>query len=115
MKNCIIAFLYLVASVGCSSDDNATMPTTWEGTVLGTISCHNDSTDLIYEIEVTNHSSLDRIGAPNIPEKFKVNGLKINFELGSNSMNVSSCVSLYSPDYFYNIYNVNKANPVLNK
>lgn len=109
MKNMISSTLLILTILSCSSNDgdpNSEANKNVTGTVQTAISCQSNAKVLIYEIKLENHPTLKIFGAPDLPEKYKKTGLRLTFDIGKKSEDISFCVALYEPDYFHDVSNV---------
>ncbi|HEA29211.1 MAG TPA: hypothetical protein ENH91_04345 [Leeuwenhoekiella sp.] len=113
MKNFIAGAILFFTVLACSSED--VEPTNdanihFTGTVQNSISCMDDHKERIYEIILKDHPTITIFGAPNLPKEYRQTGLKITFDLGPESKNISICIDIYSPDYFHDVSNVRLVN-----
>ncbi len=102
-------FFYLITALilyGCSEDDTNNILENQEGTVLNETSCNTENNGLAYTIDVNNLENVEFIVTATLPEKFKQEGLRIQFDMEPSRDGLSICTANFLPEQFYKITNV---------
>lgn len=99
---CMLAF-------GCSSDDSdpdSQIFRNLQGTVLGVFSCNTESNGLAYLIKVDDFELTEFIISGSLPEKFKIEQLRIKFDMRQSSEEITICTLDVSSELFYVLSNI---------
>lgn len=102
----LILFIFFI-SVSCSKNDSPELVVLENviGEVLGTTSCGGNNGQA-YEISVTILNDVDFIVTGTLPEEFKQQELKIQFDMTSSMEGISECTANFTEPVFYKVINV---------
>jgi hypothetical protein len=107
MKDKLLFIITTVLLVyGCSEDDNIDILLNQEGTVLTETSCNTENNGLAYTVDVDDLENVEFIITATLPEEFKQEGLRIQFDMQPSRDGLTICTASFLPEQFYKISNV---------
>ncbi|TLF44464.1 hypothetical protein [Maribacter aurantiacus] len=104
-KNLIIMLITTIVIQGCSNDDD-NLRLNQMGTVLVETSCNTKENNLAYTIDVDGLNEVEFIITATLPEEFKQEGLRIQFDMKPSKDGLTICTDNFFPNQFYKISNV---------
>lgn len=112
MRTYFTAIIFISVSslfFSCNSDDDEVRNSlsNIEGTVQGTVSCNTEGRGPAYAIVPDNFElSSGFIITATLPEEFKQEGQRIKFDMVASSRYITICTANFSPEQFYEVFNV---------
>ncbi|WP_422081585.1 hypothetical protein [Ulvibacterium sp.] len=100
-----MAFLFICPFLANCSDDEHTLVTNQEGTVLGEVPCNTENNGLAVRIDVDNLESPNFIITATLPDSLKQEGLRISFDMELSMEGITLCTVNFFPNQFYEVSN----------
>lgn len=100
-----MVFLFICTFLANCSDDEHTLVTNQEGTVLGGVPCNTENNGLAVRIDVDNLESPNFIITATLPDSLKQEGLRISFDMELSMEGITLCTANFFPNQFYKVSN----------